>query len=122
MTTETPATPLVDATIVRHHLTEADLTQRAAARTLRIDERTMRRYCSGHLSVPPYVILALMQVAQMRRHSETVAMLDAGKLSTSDGTLTKEQLLENNAKLRSTVEFLLGRASQLESEHVSAAQ
>jgi hypothetical protein len=110
MTTETPAVPLVDACIIRQHLTEADLSQRSAARTLRIDERTMRRYCSGDLSVPPYVILALMQVSQMRRNSEVAALFDQGKLSTSGGPLTNVQLIEDNQKLRGAVEFLIGRA------------
>lgn len=110
MTTDTPAVPLVDAYIIRQHLTEADLSQRSAARTLRIDERTMRRYCSGDLSVPPYVIFALMQVSQMRRNSAVVALLDQGKLSTSDGPLTKERLMENNEELRRAIEFLIGRA------------
>ena len=73
MTGETPI-PLVDANIIRHHLTEANLSQRGAAGVLRIDERTMRRYCSGDLPVPPYVILALMQISQMRRNAEVVAL------------------------------------------------
>jgi hypothetical protein len=119
MTTETP-TPLVDATILRHHLTEANLSQRSAAGVLRIDERTMRRYCSGDLPVPPYVILALMQVSQMHRNAEVVALLDSGKLSTSEGPLTKEQLMENNERLRRAVDFLVGHASQLEREQQAA--
>jgi hypothetical protein len=116
MTTETPI-PLVDANIIRHHLAEANLSQRSAARVLRIDERTMRRYCSGDLPVPPHVILALMQVSQMRRNAEVVALLDSGKLSTSDGPLTKERLIENNETLRRAIEFLVGHASQRELEH-----
>jgi hypothetical protein len=116
MTTESP-TPLVDATIIRHHLAEANLSQRSAARVLRIDERTMRRYCSGDLPVPPYVILALMQVSQMHRNAEVVALLDSGKLSTSEGPLTKERLMENNETLRRAVDFLVGHASRLEIEH-----
>lgn len=116
MTTET-ATRLVDATIIRQHLTEANLSQRSAAGVLRIDERTMRRYCSGDLAVPPYVILALMQVSQMHRNAEVVALLDSGKLSTSEGPLTKEQLAENNEMLRGAIDFLVGHASRLEIEH-----
>jgi hypothetical protein len=115
MTTETP-TPRVDATVIRQHLAEANLSQRSAARVLRLDERTMRRYCSGDLPVPPYVILALMQVSQMHRNAEVVALLDSGKISTSDGPLTKERLMENNETLRRAVDFLVGQASQLELE------
>jgi hypothetical protein len=119
MTTETP-TPLVDATILRHHLIEANLSQRSAARVLRIDERTMRRYCSGDLPVPPYVILALMQVSQMHRNAEVVALLDSGKLSTSEGPLTKERLTENNETLRRAIDFLVGHASRLAVEQEAA--
>jgi hypothetical protein len=119
LTSEAPAR-LLDAIIIRNHLTEANLSQRSAARVLRIDERTMRRYCSGDLPVPPYVILALMQVSQMHRNAEVVALLDSGKLSTSDGPLTKEQLMENNDKLRRAVDFLVGHASRLELEQEAA--
>ena len=119
MTTETP-TPLIDATIIRLHLAEAKLSQRSAAGVLRIDERTMRRYCSGDLPVPPYVILALMQVSQMRRNAEVVALLDSGKISTSGGPLTKEQLTENSKRLRRAVDFLVGHASQLEQTQQAA--
>jgi hypothetical protein len=123
MTTETPSSPLVDADIIRQHLAEADLSQRSAARVLRIDERTMRRYCSGDLPVPPYVILALMQVSQMRRNAEVVALLDKLKLTISKGPLTKERLMEDNEKLRRAVEFAIGHASQLEfDQEGSAAQ
>jgi hypothetical protein len=118
MTTETPI-PLVDANIIRHHLTEANLSQRGAAGVLRIDERTMRRYCSGDLPVPPYVILALMQVSQMHRNAEVVALLDSGTLSTIKGPLTKERLMENNEMLRRAVDFLVGHASQLELEQAA---
>ena len=119
MTTETP-TPLVDATVIRQHLTEANLSQRSAAGVLRIDERTMRRYCSGDLPVPPYVILALMQVSQMHRNAEVVALLDSGKLSTSEGPLTKERLMKNNENLLRAVDFLVGHASQLVIEQEAA--
>jgi len=119
MTTETPI-PLVDANIIRHHLAEANLSQRSAARVLRIDERTMRRYCSADLPVPPYVILALMQVSQMHRNAEVVALLDSAKLSTSEGPLTKERLMENNETLRRAVDFLVGHASQLDIEQEAA--
>jgi hypothetical protein len=121
MTTETREAPLVDADIIRHHLIEAELSQRSAARTLGIDERTTRRYCSGDLPVPPYVIFALMQISQMRRNANVVALLDQMKLSTSDGPVTKERLMENNEGLRRAVEYAIGHASQLESHHQSSA-
>jgi hypothetical protein len=112
MTNESP--PLLDeishADMIRHHLAKAGLSQRGAARELGIDERTMRRYCSGDLLVPPLVILALMQVEQRMRNLQIMALLDEGKLATSDGPLTKEQLIKNNEKLRKAAEFLIGRA------------
>ena len=44
---------------LRELLARAGLSQRAAARELHIDERTMRRYCAGQLPVPRVVELAL---------------------------------------------------------------
>ena len=120
MPTGTPVTRLVDADVIRQHLIEADLSQRSAARVLRIDERTMRRYCSGDLPVPPYVILALTQISQMRRNAQVVTLLDQLKLSASDGPVTKERLMENNERLRRAAEYAIGYASQLESDHQSS--
>jgi hypothetical protein len=105
--------PMSHADIIRYHLSKAELSQRAAARELGIDERTMRRYCTGELLVPPLVILALQQVAQRLRNSQVIALIDDGKLSTSDGDVTREMLLEHNEKLRQATEFLVGRADLL---------
>ena len=44
---------------LRDLLARAGLSQRAAARELHIDERTMRRYCAGQLPVPRAIELAL---------------------------------------------------------------
>jgi hypothetical protein len=112
MTTDTSplVNPLSHADIIRHHLAEAGLSQRAAAQELGIDDRTMRRYCSGDLLVPPLVILALMQLAQRRRNVVIIAMLEEGKLKPSDGPVTLERLVANNEKLRLAAEFLIGRA------------
>jgi hypothetical protein len=49
---------------LRALLMRCALTQRGAARRLEIDERKMRRYCSGALAVPETVWLALLQVSQ----------------------------------------------------------
>ena len=46
-------------TQLRGLLARAGLSQRAAARELHINERTMRRYCAGQLPVPRVVELAL---------------------------------------------------------------
>jgi len=61
-----------------------------------------------------------MQVSQMHRNAEVVALLDASKLSTSEGPLTKDRLVDNNEKLRRAVDFLVGHASKLEIEHEDA--
>jgi transcriptional regulator with XRE-family HTH domain len=44
---------------LRELIARAGLSQRAAASRLGVDERAMRRYCTGRLQVPPYVLLAL---------------------------------------------------------------
>jgi len=107
-------TPLVGefphADLIRHHLSEAGLSQRGAARELGIDERTMRRYCAGDLLVPPLVILALRQIAQRHRNQQIIDMVDRGELSTSDGSATRERLIECNEELRKAAEYLIGRA------------
>ena len=52
-----------DADRVRELLDQAGVSQRGAARHLRIDERTMRRYCSGEMDVPQVVMMALGHLA-----------------------------------------------------------
>jgi len=44
-------------------LTQAALSQRGAAKALEINERSMRRYCSGEQPVPKTVELALKYLA-----------------------------------------------------------
>ena len=51
----------MNATELRELLSEAGVTQRAAARELQINERTMRRYAAGE-PIPRVVELALQQV------------------------------------------------------------
>lgn len=48
-----------DATRIREAITSLGLSQRGLARALDLDERTVRRYCSGELPVPRVVWLAL---------------------------------------------------------------
>jgi len=48
-----------DVDKLRALIDRAGLSQRGAAQRLGVDERAMRRYCTGRLSVPPYVLLAL---------------------------------------------------------------
>ena len=55
---------------IRALLTRLDLSQRAAAKELDVDERTMRYWCSddsvGRPSAPRMAILALERLAQLR--------------------------------------------------------
>ena len=52
---ESAAGAPTDADLVREHLEALGLSQRDAARQLRIDDRSMRYYCAGKLPVPPVV-------------------------------------------------------------------
>ncbi len=56
-----------DADYVRDLLERAKLSQRAAARLLGINERTMRYYCSGEQPVPYLVQYALEMLASVKR-------------------------------------------------------
>ena|SRR5271170_5927520 len=107
-------TPLTRADRLRDHLRAASLSQRGAAKVLWIDERTLRRYCSGDLPVPDYVLLNASRLRLISRNSQVAAMIDAGELSTSDGSLTRDQLLANNAKLWQAIQFLIDRAERPE--------
>jgi len=47
------------ASRLRHLLRRGQLSERAAARDMEIDEKTFRRYCTGKEIAPRYVVLAL---------------------------------------------------------------
>jgi len=57
---------VTDAERIRARLASLDLTQRGAARALSIDERTMRRYCSGTHPIPQVIWLALDGLGKQR--------------------------------------------------------
>jgi plasmid maintenance system antidote protein VapI len=101
------------ADILRDHLARAGLSQRSGARALRVDDRTMRRYCSGDLDIPVPVLMAARQLPLLDRNMEVIRRLDSGRLSTGDGRLTKERLLENNKKLRRAIDYLIGRIDRI---------
>ena len=61
------ARPLADL------LGAAGLSQRAAAKALGINERTMRRYCSGDAAVPRVIVLALERLRDTRPDPESPA-------------------------------------------------
>jgi transcriptional regulator with XRE-family HTH domain len=58
-----------DADRLRVMLKTAGLSQRAAAREVGINERTMRRYCGGE-KVPRVVILTLERLLHLQRQVE----------------------------------------------------
>ena len=95
------------ADIVRRELSECGLSQRAAARELGIDERIMRRYCSGDLEPPAYVLLAMQQLVQVELNRQVIQMLDDGSMSTSDGNATRERFANNNETLLQAMRFLM---------------
>lgn len=73
----------MNATDFRKLLEAAGLSQRGAARELEIDERTMRRYCSGELPVPKPVALAVESLAGTVWHrlkDRPITAADAGKM------------------------------------------
>jgi plasmid maintenance system antidote protein VapI len=55
---------------VERLLEKAELSQRGAARALEINERTMRRYCSGDSPAPRVVLLALAYLRDNPRERE----------------------------------------------------
>jgi len=55
-----------EADQVRELIERAGLSQRAAARELDINERTMRGYCAGE-KVPRVIMLALERLVEMQR-------------------------------------------------------
>jgi transcriptional regulator with XRE-family HTH domain len=96
-----------DADCIRAQLAALGLSQRDAARRLGIDDRAIRYYCAGKMPVPAVVTLALLQLEQMRKNDQCLALLADGAMTTSDGPATAERLQEANQKLRAAIELLL---------------
>ena len=69
--------------VLRAQLEKAGLSQRGAARELEIDERTMRRYCSGELPVPSTITMALRWLAIVHNNERVV------EFTTKDGARLK---------------------------------
>jgi hypothetical protein len=68
-----PASPAGRRERLERLLADAGLSQRAAARELEINERTMRRYCAGDSPVPWVVLLAVENLRDSRRDREPPA-------------------------------------------------
>jgi len=100
---------VTSAKLVRQQLERAGLSQRAAARELGLDERTMRRYCSGELAVPMVVTMALRWLGYVRKNDRVIDLIDnkgarlayVGTDGDVDVTeLEKQRLSGINAKLK----------------------
>jgi DNA-binding transcriptional regulator YiaG len=57
---------------VRDLLLQANLSQRAAARELRVDDRTMRYWCTGRRVPPRMALLALERLVDLNRQQPAV--------------------------------------------------
>jgi hypothetical protein len=100
-------------------LDRANLTQRAAADELDIDERTMRRYCSGEAEVPRAIIMALNLLVITRGNERVITFVNStgARLKYSlvgggefDITDQETQRLEGiNAKLKGEAKRLAAR-------------
>jgi transcriptional regulator with XRE-family HTH domain len=106
MTTSTEGAPGVrsDVELIRRQLEALGLSQREAARQLGVDDRSMRYFCSGKLPVPPTVFLALEQLAEIQKNDQSLAMLEDGTMSTSDGEQSTTRLREANSSRRAAIE------------------
>ncbi len=111
---ETSEPRRTDADLLRDHISSAGMSQRGAAKALGIDERTMRKYCAGGAPVPFAVLLNASRLKPISRAKQVIEMIDAGKLSTSDGVLTREQMVTKIATMRKAIDYLVGRANYLD--------
>lgn len=70
----------MEAHELKAFLSSHGLTQNGAARTLGINERTMRRYVAGDLVVPKMLVLALRGIVdENRRRGDCEGIQDASK-------------------------------------------
>jgi transcriptional regulator with XRE-family HTH domain len=107
-----------DASRIRALLQAIGISQREAARRLGIDDRSMRYYCSGKLSVPSAIMLALQNVDAIVRNEQGLALLANGTMSTSDGSATAADLSRKNEKLGEAIDLLMRpvRSSSMEAD------
>lgn len=82
-----------DVDRLRELLAKGELSQRAAARELGVDERTMRYWCSGDYDPPAMAFRALDPVLlhrenlkrTIRNNDQVIELLEAGKMSVGMG-------------------------------------
>lgn len=101
--------PKTMADVIRAELAETGLPQRTAARVLGIDERLMRRYCAPESDAPFHILMALRQLTQIVRNQNVIRLLEDGTLTASDGDVSRERLVEHNAKLLEAINLLTRR-------------
>lgn len=78
---------------LRELISKAGLSQRAAARELGVDERTMRYWCSGKPPPPPMAVRALNRRVAHRlnvlrtisNNKQQIALLESGKMTVGSG-------------------------------------
>jgi transcriptional regulator with XRE-family HTH domain len=74
---------------LRERIKEAGLSQRAAARELGVDERTMRYWCAGEYTPPPMALRALDRRVRhheslhqaIRSNQQQIDLLDSGRMA-----------------------------------------
>jgi transcriptional regulator with XRE-family HTH domain len=107
MTTDSEQLVDTEADRIRDYLAALGMSQREAAKELKIDERMFRYYCAGKENVPPVIFLALRHLIQMQKNDRCLALLGDGTMSTSDGAATAERLQRANEALRAANALLL---------------
>jgi transcriptional regulator with XRE-family HTH domain len=78
---------------LRALIAQGKLSQRAAARELGVDERTMRYWCSGDYAAPPMAYRALDPAVRHREHlrrtirnnEQQIAMFESGQMTVGFG-------------------------------------
>jgi hypothetical protein len=99
-----------DADLIRQHLAALRLSQREAARQLDVDDRTMRYYCTGKISVPTAVMLALQKLQGSPQYGPTPIVFPALKAAFDAADRNRQPIdeLELSNQLHQTL-MQLGR-------------
>lgn len=107
-----------DADLIRDYLSILGMSQREAARELKVEERTFRYYCAGTTEAPPVVTLALRHLVQMHRNNQLVKLVEGGTITPPGAESTVERLREINDTLRAANAILLRPLQATEEELV----
>ncbi len=113
--------PKAAADRLREALAEANLSQRAAARSLGVDERTMRYWCAGKPEPPAMAFMALEHlVAVARGERSGLPGIDYRLPSDAPEVVTKERLVEVALHWIECAERSAGRAERLSSDYIES--